>query len=300
MGRASAALLASLLLALWPGAQTPCAAQSAEASKPTIDDVREMPQESIPMARHSTSGTEFASTGAPPDSPHSLLPVNPEQWLSPEGFGSSLKAAALLTIISLAPAVLLMTTCFVRITIVLGLLRQALGTPQLPPNQVLTALSLFLTLAVMTPVWTEVYREGVVPYTNKVKTASEALQAGLQPVRKFMCAQIEATGNQADIWMFIEYAKPSAEPKTYDDVPLTALLPAFMLSELKTAFLIGFQLYLPFLIIDVVVSSVTVSMGMMMLPPVLVSLPLKLLLFVLVDGWRLVAGMLLQSFQPFT
>jgi flagellar biosynthetic protein FliP len=229
-----------------------------------------------------------------------VVSLNLDQWLSPEGLSSSLKAAALLTVVSLAPAALLMTTCFVRVTIVLGLLRQALGTPQLPPNQVLTALSLFLTLAVMTPVWTEAYRDGVVPYRNHEKSAEEALQAGLQPVRKFMCAQIDATGNQEDIWLFLEYAQPSAEPKTYDDVPLSALLPAFMLSELKTAFLIGFQLYLPFLIIDVVVSSVTVSMGMMMLPPVMVSLPLKLLLFVLVDGWHLVAGMLLQSFQPFT
>lgn len=300
MRKTSAMVLASLILSLWLGMQTPCAAQPAEGPKPTTPDIREMSPAPIPTAEHSTSGIVLPSTGAPPVAPNSLLPVNPEQWLSPEGLSSSLKAVALLTIISLAPAVLLMTTCFVRITIVLGLLRQALGTPQLPPNQVLTALSLFLTLAVMTPVWTETYREGVAPYTTKEKTAAEALQAGLQPVRKFMCAQIEATGNQDDIWMFIEYAKPSSEPKTYDDVPLTALLPAFMLSELKTAFLIGFQLYLPFLIIDVVVSSVTVSMGMMMLPPVLVSLPLKLLLFVLVDGWHLVAGMLLQSFQPFT
>ena len=275
------------MLAVGLLAPAPCAAQVEPASQST----------SANESQQYSSAPSLIDNAA---SPSSLLPSNPEQWLSPEGFGSSLKGMALLAVISLAPALLLMTTCFVRITIVLGLLRQAIGTPQLPPNQVLTALSLFLTLAVMTPVWQEAYREGIAPYTSRQKPAAEALHDGLQPVRRFMCAQIEATGNQSDIWMFIEYTRPAVEPKTYDDVSLSALLPAFMLSELKTAFIIGFQLYLPFLIIDVVVASVAVSMGMMMLPPVMVSLPLKLLLFVLVDGWRLVAGMLLNSFQPFT
>jgi flagellar biosynthetic protein FliP len=207
----------------------------------------------------------------------------------------------LLTVISLAPAVLLMTTCFVRIVVVLGLLRQALGTQQLPPNQVMTAIALFMTLAVMSPVWSKVYSSAIIPYTNREITLEQAWNVGVQPVRRFMSEQIDRTGNANDVWLFCKYLpKDAPVPKSYDDVPLQALLPAFMLSELKTSFLIGFQIYLPFLVLDLVVASVTISMGMLMLPPVLVSLPLKLLLFVLVDGWHLVVGMLLESFQPFT
>jgi flagellar biosynthetic protein FliP len=282
---------------------SPLARSSVEGATPIRAQTSDSTSNASPLDRadgtrstkeRNTTATLADSTNGP--APGIPLPINPDQWLRPEAFGSSLKMMAVMAVVSLVPAVLLMTTCFVRITIVLGLLRQAIGTPQLPSNQVLTALSLFLTLAVMTPVWKEAWQKGVAPYTNHEKTAETALNDGLQPVRRFMSAQIEATGNQADIWMFIEYTKPAVEPKTYDDVPLSTLLPAFMLSELKTAFLIGFQLYLPFLIIDVVVASVTAAMGMMMLPPVMVSLPLKLLLFVLVDGWHLVAGMLLNSF----
>jgi flagellar biosynthesis protein FliP len=225
----------------------------------------------------------------------------PDAWTSPEGLSSTLKMVLLLTVISLAPALLMMTTCFVRIVVVLSLLRHALGTAQLPSGQVITSLALFMTLLVMTPVWSQLYNDAIVPYTSHEITLEEAWDLGVHPVRQFMSAQIERTGNSSDVWLFYKYLpQPTASPTSYDDVPLSVLLPAFMLSELKTAFLIGFQIYLPFLVVDLVVASVTISMGMVMLPPVLVSLPLKLLLFVLVDGWHLVVGMLLDSFQTFS
>lgn len=228
------------------------------------------------------------------------LAAGPKGWTSPEGLGSSLQVMLLLSVLSLAPAALLMTTCFVRIVVVLSLLRQAIGTQNLPPTQVITTLALFLTLMIMTPVWKQVYDNAVAPYTEHRIGAAEAWNAGVTPVRRFMSMQIENTKNTDDVWLFMSYLPNHAAPKSYDDVPLQALLPAFMLSELKTAFLIGFQIYLPFLILDMVVASVMVSMGMLMVPPVMVSLPFKLLLFVLVDGWRLIVGMLMQSFQAFT
>lgn len=225
-----------------------------------------------------------------------MLSGGPTVWTSPEGLTSSLQIMLALTVISMAPAVLLMTTSFVRIIVVLSLLRQALGTQQLPPSQVITSISLFLTLAIMSPVWKQAYDEGIKPYTERQIGLEQAWTGTMRPVRQFMSAQIERTGNSDDIWLFLRYVPDAPTPQSYDEVPLTALLPAFMLSELKTSFLIGFQIYLPFLILDVVVSSVMVSMGMMMLPPVMVSLPFKLLLFVLADGWHLVIGMLIESF----
>jgi flagellar biosynthesis protein FliP len=228
------------------------------------------------------------------------LASGPKQWTSPEGLSSTIQVMLLLTVLSLAPALLLMTTCFVRIVVVLSLLRQAVGTQQLPPSQVITTLSLFLTFLIMAPVWKQVYDESIAPYTERRITLDEAWKSGVKPVRRFMSQQIERTKNSEDVYLFMNYLPEQSALESYDDVPLVALLPAFMLSELKTAFLIGFQIYLPFLILDIVVSSVLVSMGMLMLPPVLISLPFKLLLFVLVDGWRLVVGMLMESFQPFT
>ncbi len=228
------------------------------------------------------------------------LSGGPKQWTSPEGLSSTIQVMLLLTVLSLAPAILLMTTCFVRMVVVLSLLRQAIGTQQLPPSQVITTFSLFLTFLIMAPVWKQVYNESIVPYTERRITLEEAWKSGVAPVRRFMSQQIERTKNSEDIYLFMNYLPDQPAPKSYDDVPLVVLLPAFMLSELKTAFLIGFQIYLPFLILDMVVSSVLVSMGMLMLPPVLISLPFKLLLFVLVDGWHLVVGMLMESFQPFT
>ncbi len=248
---------------------------------------------------HPAAAQEKPNVGAKVELPGGLA-GGPEQWTSPDGLSSALQVMLLLTVITLAPSILLMTTCFVRILVVLGLLRQALGTQQLPPSQVLTSITLFLTLMIMMPVWKQVYDQSVLPYTQRQISLEQAWDAGVQPVRRFMVQQIQRAGNEADIRMFYRYM-PEGTPEwtDYNDVPLQALLPAFMLSELKTAFLIGFQIYLPFMILDIVIASVTISMGMMMLPPVLISLPFKLLLFVLVDGWHLVVEMLLQSFQPF-
>lgn len=228
-----------------------------------------------------------------------LFGGGPKSWTSPDGIGSSLQVMLMLAVLSLAPAALLMTTCFVRIVVVLSLLRQALGAQNMPPTQVITTLSLFLTLLIMTPVWKQVHDDAIIPYTQHEIGIEEAWREGAAPIRRFMSMQIERTGNTEDVWLFMNYLPNQPTPGSYDDVPLQALLPAFMLSELKTAFLIGFQIFLPFLILDLVVASVTVSMGMLMVPPAMISLPLKLLLFVLVDGWYLVVGMLLESFQPF-
>lgn len=259
-----------------------------------------------PVALHAQGDSPVADPPDPPAAPQiddgsSWLAAGPEAWTSPQRLSSTLQIMLLLTVLSLAPAVLLMTTSFVRIIVVLGLLRQALGIPQLPPSQVLTSVALFLTILIMTPVWNEVYEEAIVPYTDPSVSMSldEAWDAGVRPIRRFMSRQIELAGNSDDVWLFYHYLPPDTPaPKSYDDVPLRVLLPAYMLSELKTAFLIGFQIYLPFLILDIVVSSITISMGMLMLPPVMISLPFKLMLFVLVDGWHLVVGMLLDSFGP--
>jgi flagellar biosynthesis protein FliP len=246
----------------------------------------------------------FDADTTPSSSLEQSILQGPEAWTSPQRVQSTLQVVLLMSVVSLAPAILLMTTSFVRIAVVLGLLRQAFGTQQLPPNQVITSLAMFMTLLLMTPVWTDVYRDAIQPYTDPDVQMSleEAWQAGAQPVRRFMSRQIEIAGNSDDVWLFYQYLpEPERQaPATYDDVPLQVLLPAFVLSELKIAFLIGFQVYLPFLVLDIVVSSITVSMGMVMLPPTMISLPLKLMLFVLVDGWNLVVGMLMQSFAPYT
>ena len=201
----------------------------------------------------------------------------------------------LLTVLSLAPAILIMMTSFTRIIIVFGLLRQALGTQQLPPNQILMGLALFMTFLVMGPTWERVNTDALQPYMNGTMDQKSALVKAQQPVRDFMIAQITKAGNDEDVLLFTDFAK-QPQPKNWGEVGTTTLIPAFMLSELKTAFLLGFKVYLPFLIIDMVISSVLTSMGMMMLPPVLISLPFKLLLFVLVDGWRLITGSLMGSF----
>ena len=231
--------------------------------------------------------------------------LNPDEMLTPGGLTPTLKLMGLLTLLTLAPSILMMTTCFVRFVVVIGLLRQAFGTQQLPPSQVLIALSLFLTVGVMAPVWQEAYEQGVEPYTSGVyadeadqrAALSQAAERGLRPVRRFMAAQIESCGNGSAVDLFLRYrGTPEDEwPEFYEDVPLTVLMPAFLMSELKVAFVIGFQVYLPFVVLDMVVSSVLISMGMMMLPPPLISLPFKLLLFVLIDGWTLTVEMLLRS-----
>jgi flagellar biosynthetic protein FliP len=201
----------------------------------------------------------------------------------------------LLTVLSLAPAILIMMTSFTRLIIVLSLLRQAMGTQQLPPNQILIGLSLFMTFLIMGPTWTRVNTEALQPYMRGEMSQPEALSRAVLPVREFMIRQIQQTGNDSHVDLFTDYAgQPRASE--WSQVGTMSLIPAFILSELKTAFLMGFKVYLPFLIVDIVISTMLISMGMMMLPPVLISLPFKLLLFVLVDGWRLIAGSLMGSF----
>ncbi|MEM6797896.1 MAG: flagellar type III secretion system pore protein FliP [Planctomycetota bacterium] len=289
-------------------------AQTATTSSSTIA--------SGPLAATDTaSPTARSLTPEASPAPAPLLPDvgGPDDWTKPDQLSSTLQVMLLLTVVSLAPAVLLMTTSFVRIVVVLGLLRQALGTQQLPPSQVITSVALFVTLLLMAPVWQRSYDDGIKPYTDGEIGLEEAFERGVEPIRRFMADQIHRTENDDDVFLFLQYLPEEAAlldqaeatgadgpAYAYYDlqpgeriVPLQALLPAFMLSELKTAFVIGFQIYLPFVILDIVVASVTISMGMLMLPPVLISLPFKLLLFVLLDGWRLVIEMLLQSFTVF-
>ena len=197
----------------------------------------------------------------------------------------------LLTILTLAPAILVMMTSFTRLIIVFSFLRHALGTQQLPPNQIMIGLSLFLTFFIMTPVWQNVRDNALTPYMNKKISQEKALEEAMKPVRKFMMKQTR----EKDLAVFVQMTK-GPKPKNADDISTTVLLPAFMISELKTAFQMGFIIYLPFLVIDMVVSSVLLSMGMMMLPPVMISLPFKVLLFVLVDGWNLIVGSMVRSF----
>ncbi len=231
--------------------------------------------------------------------------------VEPEGVSATLRILVLMTVLTLVPSILIMTTAFPRIVIVLGLLRQALGTPQLPPGQVLLGLSLFVTMLIMAPTWHKINAEAVTPYFDNAPgmTQRKAIDISLKHMRDFMFAQIQKNDADEDVYLFLEYAlgrridpgqRVVLEPDPDDEeaivVPTTALIPAFMLSELKTAFVMGFKFYLPFLVIDMVIASILISMGMMMLPPVLISLPFKLMLFVLADGWHLVVRSLLYSF----
>jgi flagellar biosynthesis protein FliP len=214
-----------------------------------------------------------------------------------------LNVLLLLTVLSLAPALLVLCTCFTRMVIVLGLLRQALGTQGLPPSQVIVGLSLFLTFVVMAPTAQRMYEHGIRPYASgETQDYELAWERTKQPLRDFMFAQIEATGNWSGVFLMLNYRGiDTSEPEklTRADVDMLSLVPAYILSELKVAFLIGFKIYLPFLVIDMVIASMLISMGMLMLPPVLISLPFKLLLFVLVDGWQLVVGSLMAGvIQP--
>ncbi len=211
---------------------------------------------------------------------------------SPEKVATGLVIVALLTVLSVAPSILLMMTSFTRLIVVFGFLRQAVGTQQAPPNQVLIGLALFLTFFIMTPVWHKANKTAIQPYLNEEISFKEALKRVQVPVREFMFRQTR----EADLALFTRMAKIK-DPKDRSDVPTMVLIPSFMISELKTAFQIGFILFIPFLIIDMVVSSVLLSMGMMMLPPVMISLPFKLLLFVLVDGWNILTGSLVRSFM---
>ena len=208
----------------------------------------------------------------------------------PEKISSALQVLFLLTILTLAPSILIMTTSFARIIIVLSFLRQAMGTQQTPPTQILVGLGLFLTLFVMGPTWTEINDKALQPYLNEEISQTNALKKAGEPLKTFMLRQTR----EKDLALFVDIS--GKEPTNNQELDMSSLIPAFIISELKTAFQIGFLIYIPFLILDMVVASILLSMGMMMLPPVLISLPFKLMLFVMVDGWYLTVGSLMRSF----
>ena len=210
---------------------------------------------------------------------------------TPQEFTNGLQILIWLTILTLAPSILIMTTCFVRLVVVLALTRQALGAGTLPPNQVITSLALILTFFIMAPTFNEINEKALQPYMKNQITQQVALDRGIEPIRNFMFKQ----AHEKELALFVRMAKIE-KPKTKADVPTYVLLPAFIMSELKTAFTIGFVVYLPFLVIDIVVSSVLVSMGMMFLPPTMIALPFKLIMFVMVDGWYLIVKSLVESF----
>jgi flagellar biosynthetic protein FliP len=230
----------------------------------------------------------------------------PTSWLGPSGLGPSVQLMLAVSIIGLVPSIFLLSTCWIRFVVVIGLLRQSIGGAQILPNQVITGLSLMLTIAVMAPVWEAAYREGIEPYQS-AKYSSEAEQrkalgeaAGktIAPLRRFMVSQIQAAGNENTVSLFLrarERSSTTQAPRYYEDLPLTVLLPAYVLSELKVAFLIGLQVMLPFLVIDLVTSSLLTGLGLGALSPMWVSLPLKMLVFVSIDGWYLTVEMLLHS-----
>jgi flagellar biosynthetic protein FliP len=209
----------------------------------------------------------------------------------PSDMVAVLRIVIMLTVLSLAPAILIMMTSFTRIVVVLSFLRQALGTQQMPPNQLIVGLSLFLSFFVMAPTIKSITANSVEPYLNEKITQKVALERAETPLREFMFSQTR----EKDLELFLSLSK-EAKPKTKNEVPTYALVPSFIISELKTAFQIGFMIYMPFLVLDMVVASVLMAMGMMMMPPAVISLPFKLLLFVLVDGWELVIGSLMKSF----
>ncbi|MCD9184992.1 MAG: flagellar type III secretion system pore protein FliP [Pyrinomonadaceae bacterium] len=231
------------------------------------------------------------SANAQPNPPNAPTAPEVKVDLSKTANSSTpLQIIVLLTVLSFIPALLISMTCFTRLIVVFHFLRQALGTQETPNNQVLLGLSLFITLFVMSPTLTQIYNEAYKPMSEGVMTQAEALEKGLVPLRAYMLKHTR----EKDLALFLRMAK-APRPNTPDDVPTTSLIPAFMISELKTAFQIGFVLFLPFLVIDLAVSSVLLSMGMMQLPPVIVSMPLKILLFVMVDGWYLIVGSLVKS-----
>lgn len=206
---------------------------------------------------------------------------------------STLQIVLILTLISLAPSIIIMVTSFTRILVVLHFIRSALGTQTTPPNQILVGLALFITFFIMSPVITQINTEAVQPLSKGEITQEQALEVGLEPLRNFMFEQT----NKKDLKLFLNIADYSSEDITkVDDIPTTVLIPAFIISELRTAFIIGFIIYLPFIVIDMVVASTLMSMGMMMLPPTTISMPFKILLFVLVDGWNLIIGEVVKTF----
>lgn len=229
---------------------------------------------------------------AEPPLPIPSIGLDIEAADNPQDVALSLQVLFLLTILSLAPALLIMLTSFTRIIIVLSFTRNALGTQQMPPNQVLIGLALFITFFIMNPVITDINENAFQPYARGELTQQEAITVAMDPIRNFMLENVY----EKDLALFLKLSE-SGQPVKSADIPNMALIPAFIISELKRAFIIGFYLYIPFIMIDMVVSSTLMSMGMMMLPPVMISLPFKLLLFVMVDGWNLIVKSLVMSFR---
>lgn len=236
-------------------------------------------------------GLAILAGSACAQTPSPLISIGLDQEADQGKVAVVMQLFLLMTVLSLAPSILIMLTSFTRIAIVFSLLRQAMGTNQLPPNQVVIGLSLFLTFYVMAPVWQQVNQDALQPLLSEKINQQQALDKALGPIRTFMISQTR----EKDLALLVNVAKME-RPANIGDVPTTVLIPSFIISELKTAFQIGFMLYVPFLIIDMVVASVLLSMGMMMLPPVMVSLPFKLMIFVLADGWHLIVGSLVKSF----
>ena len=281
-------LVWTLLAAIWlsPGA----------AAAPQEEQDAQPPSAARPAAPHADSPAIGRDVAAGWDDWGRMLPGGERGW------SGALQSVLLLLGAGLVPLLGLMATSYVRLAVVLGLLRQGFGAGSTPPPQVVTALALLLTVLVMAPVWREVHEAAVTPFAAEGSTMSlsEAVDRGSVPLKRFMSRQIIAAGNAQDVRLLFRYLPPEqrqSPPSTFADVPLQILLPAFLISELKVAFAIGFQIFLPFLVIDLIVSSLTTSLGMILLPPATLSLPLKLGLFVMVDGWQLITGMLLQSFS---
>ena len=279
--------LPALVLASCCWAALPAVVRAADGDVPPLPPALEQaPPVSSPPATPKSG-----------DSPGGVL----ESMLGGSAIEAVLPSALAFGVMSLAPAVLLMTTCFVRMSVVLALLRQGLGAAHIPSNQILASLAIFLSALVMWPVWTQAWRDGVEPCRQGTLAPAEAFEKGSLPIRRWMAGQIEQAGNRDTMLLFLQ--RHPAGPRraaTYDDVPVEALLPAFLVSELETAFAIGFRLLLPFLVLDILVAALVVSTGLVMLPPTLVSLPLKLLVFVAADGWTLVVRSLLDGVRAAT
>lgn len=234
----------------------------------------------------------YTSLEAQSPIPGISISVNPAD--NPEQVATTLQIVFLLTVLTLAPALLIMTTSFTRFVIVLSFLRQAIGTPTTPSNQIVLGISLFLTLFVMMPVYDEINTVALEPYLDEKISQQDFLDKAGIPIKRFM----QQYTREKDLALFVKIAK-IPRPKNIDEVPIWVVIPAFVVSELKTAFQIGFLLYVPFLVIDMVIASILMAMGMMMMPPIMISLPFKLMLFVLVDGWHLIVGSMVKSFVDF-
>ena len=243
------------------------------------------------MSANALAAANGISAGAQDFSLPSLALNMGADGAKPAELVNVLKIVLMLTVLTLAPAILVMMTSFTRVVIVLSFLRQSLGTQQMPPNQVIVGLSLFLSLFIMAPTWTKIQNDALNPYLEEKIDQKTAFAKAETPMREFMYSQVR----EKDLELFLSLSK-MPKPETRDAVPTYVLIPSFIVSELNTAFQMGFMLYLPFMVIDMVVSSILMAMGMMMLPPMTISLPFKLLLFVLVDGWGLVVGSIVKSF----